>query len=189
MEAPSSDWVVFALCTYGLLYALILRAGWREMAVLEGQVSKLGAGACAMAAGPLRQKHRAFRWFLLLVLGELALEGVCRYLLAAQSVSFFALVAVYEVTSTVLLICIGACFAPRAYSPFHFMVPTSLELGAPGQEAEGVDAEEGAGGAGTGSDEARTARVRRALSSRHRSREQEEDVAAMDRLRLARAQR
>lgn len=187
MKVAGTDWIVYTLCTYGTMYAVIVRAACREMAVLQGQVDRLGPWTSLVAAEPLRAKHASFRWFLLLVLAEIALEVLCRCLLASHAVSYLTLSVLYESVSLVLLVAIGACFAPRAYSPFHFMVPTSLEYVLAGADGEGDDAQPL--GEADELEDQREVRVRRFLSRRTHAREAEEDVAALERLRLARAQR
>jgi hypothetical protein len=180
VSPPSAGWIALTVCTYGLLYAFILYAAWREMAVLQSQVRKLSAQVLAAAVRPLRQKHHAFRIFLVLVLADLGLEVVCRYLLATHAASFVTTIALYECVTAALLVGVAVCFAPRAYSVFHYMVPTSLEYELPG--GEGATPAAGAG-------DRRAERVRIELSGRSRFRESAEDVAHLERLRRARTLR
>lgn len=174
---------MFSVLAYGTMYALILHAATAEMAVLDAQVRRLGAHVNCHVAWPLRRKHTMFSRFLLLVLGEVVLEVVCRYLLASRSTPFFTLVVVYEAGSAVLLLGICACFLPSKHSPFHYMVPTSLEYALD----EEVGDEEG--GEGADAQSRVRSRVRRVLSARRHGREREEDVAVMEQLRLSRALR
>lgn len=180
LQAPGTAWVLFSVLAYGTMYALILHAATAEMAVLDAQVRRLGPHVNCHVAWPLRCKHAMFSRFLVLVLGEVALEVVCRYLLASRSVPFLTLVVVYEAGSAALLLGICACFLPSKHSPFHYMVPTSLEYALePGDgDEEGGDAQSRI-----------RSRVRRVLSARRHGREREEDVAAMEQLRLSRALR
>lgn len=178
LSPPSLGWVILTGSTYGLLYAFILRAGCAELAVLQGQSDKLVARAFADAIQALRQKYVAFRVFLALLLVEVCLEVACRYLLASKAVPFFALIALYEVTNAVATLSVAACYSPRNYSAFHFMVPTSLEC----MELPA------AGGAG-GAEDSRSERVRRALSNRWRGRENADDVESMEDVRRGRASR
>ena len=180
--------------TYGLLYSVILHSALRELSVLNGQAQKLSNGMHAGVVQSLREKGKRFRCFLMLLLVEIVLEAVSRYILVSQVWSFFSLVLMYELASTVVLACMGSCFTPRRQSPFYFIVPTSLEVG------EGANPNHTAGAAGAGTDDENeivgedeeTRRVRRALTRRHRVHdhwEDNEDGAGLERLRFARSQR
>lgn len=181
LSPPSRGWMALAVSTYGLLYVFILRSACVEMAVLQGQSDKLAAGAFTDAVRSLRHKYTAFRAFLALLLVELCLEVSCRYLLASEVVSFFTLIALYETINAVATLGVAACFAPRPYSAFHFMVPTSLECD--DLPAVGV----GVGGDG---EDRHMERVRRALSIRRlRGRENTDDVESMEEVRRDRMSR
>lgn len=168
--------------------------------MLDGQGRCLTERMSALAAEPLREKCDLFRRFLTLVFCELLLEASCRYLYAAQSTPFLVLLLLYELCSTLFLVLIGVQFRPRQYSPFFFMMPTSLEYGAvPTEEVEQEEVaeeprrtEEGASGwwglRGVGAMTNRGS-SRRGLTSREHSREREDDVAAIERIRLSRTQR
>lgn len=182
---PSTNWVAFLVATYGLLYGVVVHSAVREMAVLNGQVQKLSGDMHAGVVQSIVERRHTFIFFLLLLLAEMVLEGLSRYILATHVMSFFSLVVLYELTSTILLVSMAACFMPRKYSPFYFIVPTSLEVG------ELALVGEGGGGMVDGEDE-ETSRVRRALTRRHRNRdhwEEDVDIAGIERLRFARSQR
>lgn len=203
MAAPSTPWVLYSVFMYGIMYSVILHSAWREMAVLAAQVKALTPTMAAVAVEPLREKNHLFRCFIALVTCELLLEALCRYLLAARAGPFLVLVLVYEGCSTVLVVLMGVIYRPREYSPFFFMMPTSLEYSSLLAEEEAADREDrralrggrgGAGGAGGGDARAeaewRARRNRsRLLSRRAHSREREDDAANIERLRVARVQR
>lgn len=204
LSPASVNWVIYSAALYGAMYCIILRSALREMAVLSAQVQCLTERMAPLAVEPLREKHVLFQRFLVLVLCELLLEGTCRYLLAAGTLPFIALLLVYELGSAAFLLLIGWSYRSRQYSPFYFMMPTSLEYSALAGREEGGEAQErerlhlqeaddeqgggswwafdrGGGGGATGR------RRERAIMTH--SREREDDVAAIERVRLARAQR
>lgn len=127
LSPASVNWIIYSVALYGTMFIVILRAATREMACLQGQVRCLTAHMAVDAVQSLRDKHSMFLCFLVLAFCELLLEGSCRYMLAAKHVPFLALLLVYELVSTGILLGVGWSFRPRQYSPFHFMVPTSLE--------------------------------------------------------------
>lgn len=199
MDAPSTTWVIYSVVLYGTMYAVLLTSAQREMAVLAAQAKALSPTMAQVAAIPLREKYHLFRSFLAVAFGSLLLEVVCRYLFAARVGPFYVLVMVYELGSTVLVMLLGWLYRPRQYSPFFFMMPTSLEYGAllsqeeeeqeQEQEEEDLGNVRGGDGAGDG-DLWRERRTRmRLLGQRAHSREREDDVADLERLRFARVHR
>lgn len=189
LDAPSTPWVIYSVVLYGAMYAVLLASAHREMAVLAAQVKALSPHMAPVAAGPLREKYHLFRCFLGLAFCSLLLEAVCRFLFAARVGPFYILVMVYELGSTVLVVSLGWLYRPRQYSPFFFMMPTSLEYGALHSEEE--DEEEGIAGALDDSGGVwRERRTRmRMLDQRAHSREREDDVADLERMRYARVHR
>ncbi len=177
---------------YGTMYAVLLTSAHKEMAVLASQVKSLSPAMSPLAAGPLREKYNLFRCFLGLAFCSLLLEVVCRYLYAARVGPFYVLVMVYELGSTVLVVLLGWLYRPRQFSPFFFMMPTSLEYGALLSQQEEMEEEtvEGGGGGRIGSlwQEERRARMS-LLDRRVHSREREDDVADLERMRFARVHR
>lgn len=190
LDVPSDSWIIYSVVLYGVMYLFILRSARQEMSVLTAQVKDLAPGAAAVAAEPLREKFAMFRWFLVLVFFALLLEAVCRYLYAARSAPFYLLVAVYEAGSTLIVVSLCWLYRPREFSPFFFMMPTSLEHNALLVSQEGEEGNQEDAADRLMDEDWRERRERsRVLSRRGHSREREDDVAGIDRLRLSRVQR
>ena len=191
LDASSPSWVIYSVVMYGTMYAVLLISARREMAVLASQVKALSPTMAPVAAGPLREKCHLFRCFLGLAFCSLLLEILCRYLFAARVGPFYVLVMVYEIGSTVLVVLLGWLYRPRQYSPFFFMMPTSLEYGALLSQEAAEDIEDVTGRRGQNDStwwQEHRARMR-LLDQRVHSREREDDVADLARMRFARVHR
>ena len=149
------------------MYYSILNNALKEMALLRAQVRKLNAAMHPAATAPLWEKHTLYRQFLVAAFLFTALEAVCDGMYGSKRVRFIAILTVYEAGSTALVILICWALRPRVYSPFFFVMPTSME----NNSDEGDEVE------------------RQFLASGNPRREHEDDVAALERRRLSRAQR
>jgi hypothetical protein len=114
------------IIVYGLVYSYICHSTVLQLRELRHQVAPFkNSNLSRQIVGPMKMKYRMYVLFLLFVLSFMAAELLTHSLLFTENNVTVGL-CFFEFAQIVLICMMGFFFRPREFSPFFFMVATTM---------------------------------------------------------------
>ena len=114
------------IVVYGLVYSYICHSVYIQLKSLREQVAPFKTGNLPLEiVGPLKMKYRMYVMYLLLVLAFISIEILTHSLLFTDNSVAIGL-CYFEFAQIILILIMGFFFRPREFSPFFFMVATTM---------------------------------------------------------------
>ncbi|CAM9388168.1 unnamed protein product, partial [Ectocarpus fasciculatus] len=114
------------IVVYGIVYLNIVQSTLEQIKTIKTQVDPFkNANYSRDIVGPLKMKFRMYILFLVLVFSFMATEILTHSLLFTDERVWVAL-TFFELSQLLLIVLIGFFFRPREFSPFFFMVQTTM---------------------------------------------------------------
>lgn len=111
---------------YGLVYINIVWSTIDQIKLIKVQIEPFKSAQLSREiVGPLKMKFRMYILFLVLIGAFMATEVLTHSLLFNDDRLWIAF-TFFEISQIVLVAIIGFYFRPREFSPFFFMVPTTM---------------------------------------------------------------
>lgn len=114
------------IIVYGIVYSSIVHSTIVQIKAIKVQVDPFkGTNYSREIVGPLKMKYRMYILFLLLIGAFISTEVLTHSLLFTDDRVWVAL-TFFEISQIILLLLIGFFFRPREFSPFFFMIQTTM---------------------------------------------------------------